>query len=414
MNAKRIWLILLALVPFCALLSQCLSGGADKSTDPRGAIFAGSEKCMKCHSDVYKDFIHTSHFTSSRLADASTVHGSFAAGKNGFDFPNGQSIKTEKTDSGLYMSAYVNGKRVAAHKFDIVFGNKKAETYLYWAGNQLFEMPLSYFYGLNAWTNSPGYEAGVIDFNRPIVRRCFECHSSYIAELPQQQIDMAHRKVEFDKSSLVLGIDCERCHGPGTNHVNFHETYPEVKEARYIRTFKSLTRAQKLDACAVCHSGNKDVFSKTAFVFKEGDTLAKFKEPNFLPQNKDAATLDVHGNQNGLLAGSKCFLMSNMDCTTCHNPHKDDAGNLTAYINRCNGCHSDANHNLCKLTAKYGSLISNKCIDCHMPAKPSSAIAVEEQDGKQGVPYLVRTHYIAIYPEETKKVLAFVQGGAAK
>jgi hypothetical protein len=43
-----------------------------------------------------------------------------------------------------------------------------------------------------------------------------------------------------------------------------------------------------------------------------------------------------------------------------------------------------------------------------MPAKPSDAIKVESEGGKMIVPYLVRTHNIAIYPKETKKILEFI------
>lgn len=267
---------------------------------------------------------------------------------------------------------------------------------------------MSYFSALHSWTNSPGYDTERIDFTRPIVRRCMECHSSYINELPNPNLSLTNRAVEFDKSSLIYGIDCERCHGPAANHVNFHTQFPEVKKAKYITTYNALTRQQKLDACAVCHSGNKDVFIRSAFVFKQGDTLAKFKEHNFAQQNTNPATLDVHGNQNGLLSSSKCFVMSNMNCNTCHNVHKKESGNLVLYSQRCMSCHTTANHNVCKLLPKLGDVIKKNCIDCHMPVKPSNMIQVEANGSKLKVPYLVRTHRIAIYPQETKKIIAFI------
>ncbi|MDB5132594.1 MAG: hypothetical protein JWR02_2343, partial [Mucilaginibacter sp.] len=204
-------------------------------------------------------------------------------------------------------------------------------------------------------------------------------------------------------------IDCERCHGPAANHVNFQTANPTEKKARYIVTYKSLTRAQKLDACAVCHAGNKDNFQISAFKFKIGDTLAKFKEPTFFSQTPNTATLDVHGNQNGLLAASKCFLKSNMDCGTCHDPHKNEALNLAAYSQRCMSCHNNASHNFCKAAPQLGALIKNNCIDCHMPLKPSNAIEIALSDGRKQVPYLVRTHYIAVYPSTYKKIMAFVK-----
>jgi hypothetical protein len=48
----------------------------------------------------------------------------------------------------------------------------------------------------------------------------------------------------------------------------------------------------------------------------------------------------------------------------------------------------------------------NNCIDCHMPARASGAITMLTQQQKDPVADLVRSHYITIYPEETKKRMA--------
>jgi hypothetical protein len=405
MKAKRLFIIILLLVPLSALITQCLSPA---KPDPRDEVYAGSEKCIKCHKDIYDSYIQTAHFQSSRPASIHGIHGSFASGKNIFQFNDHIKVMMEKRDSGLYQTEYINGKQQEAQRFDITFGNVKAETYMYWRGNRLFQLPMSYFSNVHSWTNSPGYRTDKPEFDRPILRRCFECHSSYIKELPQASIDMQHRDVQFDKNSLINGIDCERCHGPGTNHVNYHTEFPNEKKAKYMVRFSSLTRAQKMDACAVCHSGGKDVFQVTAFKFKMGDNLANFKEPNFLPESPNPSTIDVHGNQNGLLRTSECFLKSNMDCSNCHNTHINESSNLAVYSQRCMACHSEANHNFCKMAPKLGAMIKNNCIDCHMPLKPSSIISVEGSGGKQVVPYMVRTHHIAVYPAESQKILAFI------
>ena len=71
-------------------------------------------------------------------------------------------------------------------------------------------------------------------------------------------------------------------------------------------------------------------------------------------------------------------------------------------------CHNVTNHNFCKMAPQLGTAIKNKCIDCHMPLRPSNVISVAAAGGKKEAPYLVRTHYITIYPEESKKILAFI------
>ncbi|WP_448702432.1 cytochrome c3 family protein [Mucilaginibacter sp. AW1-3] len=401
-SKKAFFILLIALLPVAACLTQCLY--QSKATDVRGAAYAGSVSCKQCHKDVYSSYLHTAHFETSRQAGTQTVHGSFAPGENTFDFGTGQKMVMQKRDSGLYQTGYVNGQQVETERFDMVIGGVKAETYLYWKGDKLFELPMSYFKNLHGWTNSPGYAKGIINFDRPIVTRCLECHSSYISEVPQQSA--IRQQPEFDKNSLIYGIDCERCHGPAAKHVAFHLNNPNEKEAHFMVSYKSLTRDQKLNTCAVCHSGNREKFELSAFNFKPGDTLDNFKVRDYFPQKQNLAGLDVHGNQNGLLSASKCFLMSNMDCMSCHNTHVNDRGNVAMYSQKCMNCHNTANHNTC--TVKQVAARKANCIDCHMPEK-ASAIAVQTATERNITPYLVRTHLIAVYPEESKKIMDFIK-----
>lgn len=408
MKVNRICLLMAVfLAPLIAIFTQCVNG--NNKPDARGEAYAGSDKCVKCHQRIYNSYLQTAHFESSQPASIHGIHGSFVQNHNEADFGDHSKVMMEKRGSTLYQVLYSNGQKITEQRFDIAFGGVKAETYMYWKGNQLFQLPISYFNALGNWANSPGFPGERAYFDRPIEQRCFECHSSYINQLPQQNFSMARQVIEYDKNSLIYSIDCERCHGPAANHVDFQTANPTEKKARYIVTYKSLTRAQKLDACAVCHAGGKDNFQVSPFKFKAGDTLARFKEPSFSSQIPNPATLDVHGNQSGLLASSKCFFKSNMDCGTCHDPHKNEASNLAAYSQRCMSCHNNTSHNFCKAAPRLGAAITNNCIDCHMPLKPSNAIGIIMPDGRREVPYQVRTHYIAVYPAAYKRIMAFAK-----
>ena len=59
----------------------------------------------------------------------------------------------------------------------------------------------------------------------------------------------------------------------------------------------------------------------------------------------------------------------------------------------------------CKMLPSPGLVLSNNCIDCHMPLLPSQKIVMALSNGSQSVHNLVRTHRIAIYPESTKEYL---------
>ena len=405
-HKKLIVICLIALFPLAVILSNCRP--AATKIDARGPAYAGMATCISCHKDIYASYTHTAHFFTSLPATLNNIHGSFKAGESSFSFGNGMRLIVQRRDSGLYQAGYVNGRLTGARRLDIAIGGVKAETYLSWQGRQVFELPLSWFGSVHGWTNSPGYQPDHINFNRSVVIRCFECHSSYVSQLPVQSL--LNRKTEYERNTLIYGIDCERCHGPGADHVAFHQANPDEKKPHYIATFKSLTRAQKLDACAVCHGGNNERFEVSAFDFKPGDTLSKFKEPQLFSNPVNVAEIDVHGNQSALLAASKCFLMSNMDCTTCHDDvHINTRGNTMAYTQKCLNCHNAVNHNQCKMKAVPGAALKAECIDCHMPAQASNVIAVQTATQKKAMPYMVRTHRIAIYPAEAKKIRAFIQ-----
>lgn len=406
---RRLFLTIVFIVPLVFIFSQCLTINKDKP-DPRGDIFAGSSTCIKCHKDVYDNYLHTAHFSTTRLADIHTIGGSFDPHANTFNFSNDLKVVMEKRTDGLYQVAYLKSKQIKAERFDITFGGIKAESYLSWRGNEIYQLPISYFKALNGWTNSPGFDSTYADYSRMIGRRCFECHSSYVKDLPgtNQSLQILSKE-EFDKNSLILGIDCERCHGPSANHVNYQTQFPEEKKARYIATYASLSRAQKINMCAVCHSGNKNHILRTVFAFKPGDNLSDFEEAPLYQKPIDSTKLDVHANQSQLLASSKCFINSNMDCATCHNVHKNERQNLALYSQKCINCHTTANHNFCPMATKLGAAIKGNCIDCHMPAKPSSVIAIETQGKGRKEPYLVRTHHIAVYADESREIINYLK-----
>lgn len=406
MKGKRIILLLAIFsIPVVLMLTQCSGFFNKRTVDPRGRMYAGAQACVKCHKDVNNLFVHSAHAQSTRFTTAQNVRGKFSAGQNSFTFKNGDKVVMEKRGDGLYQVWYSKGRKKTEQRFDVTFGGVKAETYLYWKDSAVYQLPMSYFLNLHSWTNSPGYDTTRVDFSRAIGKRCFECHASYIAELPPQTQSLQQRETRFDKASLINGIDCERCHGPAANHVNFHTDFPEKKEAKYIARYRDLNRTQKVDMCAVCHSGNADMVIRTTFAFKPGDTLANFIEPSFMHVKEDASQFDVHGRQAQMLASSPCFIKSKLDCGTCHNAHKNERQDLAMYSTRCMNCHKPTGHNFCKLAPQLGVAIRKNCIDCHMPMKASNLITVQTAQQSNAAPYSVRSHYISTYAANQKEKL---------
>ncbi|MDB5231755.1 MAG: hypothetical protein JWN76_2560 [Chitinophagaceae bacterium] len=393
MRNKKSLILIVTICGLIMFLSRCIS--VEKSNDPRGNVYAGSLTCRQCHQSIYDTYTSTAHYKSTRPASDKNVLGSFHNGQNVFAYDEHTKMMMEHRDSGMFQALYVNGKEKEAHRFDLTFGLRHAQTFLYWEGNKSFELPVSYFIPAASWVASPGFSATHVNFKRFIGRTCYECHSSFI----DSKLNQSPQGIEevLDKTTLINGIDCERCHGPAVNHVNFHLAYPGAKEAKYIIKSASLTRQQKLDACAVCHSGNDKQKEISAFKFKMGDTLANF----FLPwaPHRKTTEFDVHGNQYQLLSESKCFLQSKvMTCGTCHDPHTNVVTDLSMYSNKCVSCHNEVEHRSLKMDAAMKNTIKTNCIDCHMPEQPSRIFAFQLSGSTEKAAYLLRTHKIAVYP----------------
>jgi hypothetical protein len=83
-----------------------------------------------------------------------------------------------------------------------------------------------------------------------IIPRCLECHASYFEWIPGS-ID------RYRKTSLVLGITCERCHGPGREHAARHRLNSSLPAgtSESIVNPTLLTRDRQIDLYGLCHSG---------------------------------------------------------------------------------------------------------------------------------------------------------------
>lgn len=394
------------------VLIKCINNGNDendhkisvKVNDTDFKKFAGSATCVSCHKDIYVRHLKTAHFLTSQPAFEKYIKGSFVPGKNVFAFDENVKVQMEKRDSGLFQVEYYKGTVKRAAHFDIVVGSgTMGQSFLYWRHDYLLQMPITYFSAANAWSNSPGFPDKVV-FNRPITSRCLECHSTYAKTI---SIDKEEPE-RFDRAQIIYGIDCERCHGPAAKHVEFQTENPKETKGKYIINPATFTRLQSLEMCALCHGGRLQK-TKPSFTFTAGDVLSDFFVVDTAAPNPD--NIDVHANQYGLLRASKCFRMSStLTCNTCHNTHENERGQTALFSQRCMTCHNKEHGTFCKINqALVKNTIKANCIDCHMPLKSSRAIAVMLPGENIPTAALIRSHYISIYPEESKKIIDFMK-----
>jgi hypothetical protein len=389
MQFSKIIFVIGILTSLAIFFVQCVSGNSS-GNDPRGAVYAGSKVCANCHKDIAASYEHTNHYKTSGEVNNDSLAKWAVASSKAIYYGDSSFVKVEEEHSSFFQSHIKNGKTVQSEKFAITIGSaEKAQTYGYWKDGQLFQLPLTYFAGIHSWTNSPGFPVAQAYFNRVILSRCFECHASYV-EKTDIQTGPLQLSEKLIPASFVYGIDCERCHGPAAEHVQFHKENPTVKEAKHIVSINLLTRQQQLDLCASCHSGNDLDVQRTLFAFRPGDTLANFYFPHFGSGGKEP---DVHGKQMQLLQASKCFQQSNMTCASCHTPHQPEVKQHEVYAAKCMNCHQQGEH---VLQMKAGN---KTCVNCHMPLQESKKLVFNNGTEAKRIPYYLRTHRIAVYPD---------------
>jgi hypothetical protein len=368
---------------------QANASVAEKAPATRGD-FLGDAACQECHQEISSTYAHTAHHLTSQLPTKDSILGSFTSGQNVLKTGDPDLLfRMNAKESGFYETAVFwqpPEQKTRTERIDIVTGSgDKGQTYLYWKGSQLFQLPVSYWTDLKRWITSPGYSEGVANFDRPILPRCLDCHATYFESIPSEKAENYYKKTGF-----VLGISCERCHGPGRAHAEYERSKSAaVSSATHsIVNPAALPRERHIEVCAQCHGGIGQAIAP-AFSYIPGQHLENYVT---LPHPDAEARVDVHGNQVALTQRSRCYRSSQMTCTTCHDVHAPERV-AASYSEKCLQCHQDRD---CGEFAKLGAKIRQDCIDCHMPVQDSNLI-VSDLNGEQ-IKARIRNHWIKVYP----------------
>lgn len=166
--AKSRLLLLLATLPLSA---QTHFQGVQKipfsRTDNKisRTDYVGDDVCTSCHREKVDTFHQTAHYLSSRLPSKASILGDFTPPANVLKTSNPDLFyRMEQKADGFFQTA-VEGEppysESRSERFGLVIGSgTKGQTYLYWNGDRLFQLPVSYWKELG-WVNSPGYRDGI-------------------------------------------------------------------------------------------------------------------------------------------------------------------------------------------------------------------------------------------------------------
>ena len=337
-SMKYIWQIAVVFLVSAAAYSQSPA-----------AHFAGSESCQKCHAEAYKGWKQTrmANVVRDPKAHPEAVLGDFA-------HPN------PVVTFGLDQVAFVYGSRWKQRYF-----TKRGDDYYplpaQWDAQKNKWLPYHVEAGTDWWV--PFY--GPTNFDRPTGPTCDGCHS-------------VNYNIET-KQVTEWNVGCEKCHGPGSAHVE-HPTKENIVNPG------ELDPVRGNDTCIQCHSQGQPLSNPIAgkyydwpVGFVPGKRLADFwKLEELKPGTTNFyqyADLTAHKNR---MQGND-FVQSNMyhrgiRCSDCHDVHTNE--NVASLVKKgnklCLSCHTKdnpagLNGTVSEHTHHAENSAGSQCVACHMP-----------------------------------------------
>jgi tetratricopeptide (TPR) repeat protein len=357
--------------------------------------YLGPQACIPCHAKRVAEFQATRHFQACRPPQTKTMPPGFAPGRGTFTTRD-PTLRFEMTqvDGDFVQTAIrttLTGEKRTSVPIAFVYGSGGAadEMYFTWHDDQLRELSMGWLRPLKRWGIVTYDPHGMADFSREATTRCLECHNTWfehVAGTPNQ----------YRRDNFVLGVSCERCHGPGREHVAFHQAHPQADTTQGVVHPGRLTRDLQLDVCAQCHS-NAVTHRGPAFSYRPGEPL----EASYRTVASKHPENDHVANQVKYLRQSKCFQRSDtLTCTTCHNPHRPpDPGSVQR---GCLKCHRPAH---CAEQDKLPVAVRSNCAGCHMPPRIWMNVHFHTEDDQYVPPIRRSQHRIAVYPTARDEVL---------
>ena len=322
----------------------------------------------------------------------------FSLGKGSFR-PRDAAVRFEMTRAnGEFLQTAIrgtpSGEERATATIDLVYGSgaQTDEVYFTWRGDEINELPMSWLHPLREWGTAGFDREGSGDFSRKTTPRCMECHNTWMDHAPGTTN-------QYKRETAILGVTCEVCHGPGKEHVAFHQAHPEARSGQAVVHPGRLSRERLMDLCSQCHSNTLKPRGP-AFSYRPGQPLdAHFKTLTTRHPEDDHVA-----NQTSYLRESKCFQKSDtLTCVTCHNPHvatkPSDRG---MGHSACLECHQAVD---CGERDRLPVAVQDNCVGCHMPRGNK----IQVNFNTATVPYLAPVgkweHRIAVHPVARESVL---------
>ncbi|MFV0934762.1 tetratricopeptide repeat protein [Pseudomonas jessenii] len=343
------------------------------------AKMVDEQRCQGCHSAQVKDWQGSHHQLAMQEANVETMLGDF----NNVTFKTeNETTRFSRKDNGFWVNTPgIDGKN-ADFKVAYTFGIAPLQQYLIEIGDgRLQALGVAWDTEKQRWFHLyPGQGVTFKDplhWSKPSQNAnfmCVECHTTGY----KRNFDTA--KNTFDSQWNSLGVGCQACHGPASNHLEWTAKKDDLIHAGLAVDLKDKNATVEIETCARCHSRRAPL--------GDGFTVGKRLMDDYLPSTLTRELYALDGKikdevfEHGSFAQSKMF-DKGVRCSNCHNPHSTQ---LKAPGNGlCLQCHNTADKTTVEgvdgkgLQAKnYDSIEhtrhtmgqpGSQCVDCHMPGK---------------------------------------------
>jgi Flp pilus assembly protein TadD len=352
--------------------------------------FIGTAECKECHQPQFDSYLKTTHSRSFSVFEVgeepTTQKFVHEASAMRFDV----SLKDDRLH---HRGALLAEDGTEIQSFETAIGyavgsGTHAKTYLFESDGFLCESPLSWFRdNPTGWSLSPGYDYPEHQaFRRVASSGCVYCHVGRIDPL------LGH---PHQFKIIEAAIGCERCHGPGKNHVLFHRNSAQLELSDSIVNPKKLDRNRAEAICQQCHlQGAVSIADadKSPWDFVPGESLVTYRSDYQCQQDGSPMQIVGHVEQ---MHQSACYQSSEtLTCTTCHDPHHatPDEDPVAYYRKACLSCHEDKS---CGIDLKVRmDQNQNHCSECHMPVAETNVAHAAFHDHRIGIHANVRSNQV--------------------